>query len=791
MVEDIAVMFVMEHLPFALLSLATVAISAGLARYAWKRRAVAGATEFALLMLAIAWISCCAAADYLLSTVALPLKLLANQLYVIGGAVASMFLLLFVLRYTHRDQWLTRRHLILLWVMLAVGIVVMLANEWHRLYWPAIYADPADPTASLIYTYGPLNRLMAFYTYGITLFAAGLIIYSAARAPALYRLQYIVIVAALAVPVVANLIYYVGVFPWRSFDLTPVSYSVSGCLMAWAIFRLQFLDLAPLAQDALFANLSDGVVALNAHGQIVAVNPAAQTLLAAGERALIGVKVATLPPPWGDACAALLDCGEMERELRAGGRSIAVSKSILGARQREPVGHILLLHDVTSYRVLQDELMALNSELEDRVADRTAELQQTVARLQSEIQERQNVEATLRHMQESLADHVTGLSHHLSALYEVILLGGKSVDLDAVRRLTLTTIENALHADAGFLFNYLPGAEHFDLAVQHGFTDEQIAQLVTTETAWLLCDPIPRTILDLPTATVLPESVRIPGMQACLLAAIVRMDTAVGAVGVYWREQPALSVEEIALFRALGDQLAVLAENARLRQVREQALVQEERQRIARDLHDSVTQSLYALTLNADTAAARMQNGRTAGLEELLGRIAVASSQALREIRLLLYELRLATPDAMPLAAALQLRLDAVEKRAGIDAALAIDAGLTIAPPVAQALYWITVEALNNSLKHAAARHVTVSIHRSGADIELTVTDDGDGLPPAVEQRGGFGLRSMAERAAQYGGTLAVGATATGGAQVTVRMAAVTQQPDPGNILREREAIDE
>ena len=97
-------MFVIERLPFALLSLATAAISVELAYYAWRRRAVSGAAEFALLMLAIAWIACCGAADYLLSTTALSLKLLANLLYVIGGAVASMFLLLFVLRYTHRDQ---------------------------------------------------------------------------------------------------------------------------------------------------------------------------------------------------------------------------------------------------------------------------------------------------------------------------------------------------------------------------------------------------------------------------------------------------------------------------------------------------------------------------------------------------------------------------------------------------------------------------------------------------------------------------------------------------------------
>lgn len=764
-------MFVAAHAPLALLSLATTVISLVLARYAWRQRTVAGAFEFGWLMVAVAWASFASAVEYLLSTEALAAKILANQIYVIGGASASLLLFLFAVRYTHCDRWLTRGWLIVLWGGVAARVGLALTNEWHHLYWVAVEPAWADPAAPLVFTYSALNRTASVFTYGLMVLGGFFLIRSALRAPVLYRSQAALLTIALAIPLMANLVYYFDFGAWSSVDYTPIAFGLSSLLLAWAIFRFQFLDLAPIAQDALFANLSDGVIAINAHGVIVAVNPAAQQLLNTNEQMLIGAAAAAIAAPWGSVFAVALDNNQPQQEAKIASRSISVACTPLQGHNRQYVGHILMLHDVTTHRKLQGELVRLNSELEERVVARTAELERTVERLQAEVEERQRAEATLRKMQESLADHIAGLSSNLSVLYEVILLGGQSLDLGAVRHLTLETIVKALHADAGFIFHYLGGSLQFEVASQQGFTVEEIAQLMTVEPAWILDDSIPRTILYLHTADVdVPVAVRIAGMQACILAAIHRVGTPVGALGVYWRETPSLSVEEIALFRALGDQLAILSENVRLRNEREQALVQEERRRIARDLHDSVTQSLYALTLSADTAVVRLRYGKSEGLAALLGRIATAANQALREIRLLLYELHLATPDAMPLADALQLRLDAVEKRAGISAKLEVEDILGLLPAVTHALYWIAVEALNNSLKHAAAEHVAVSIYRIESAIELSVTDDGVGLTPQSGNFGGFGLRSMAERAAQFGGVVSLFTAPSGGTQVVVRI---------------------
>ena len=761
-------MFVVQHWFLAFLSLATAVICAALAHYAWRQRTVAGASEFAWLMLTVAWISINGAADAILSTRALSLKLLVNQLYVVGGATAALLLFLFAVRYTHRDHWLTRNRLILLWSLVIVDASLILTNPWHHRYWPVIHVDPIDPAAPLVFTYSPLYRVLVFYTYGLALMAAGLIFYSGLRAPAPYRLQNAILIAALAIPVAANIVYYVGAGPWRNYDFTPLSYGVSGLLMAWAVFRHQFLNLAPLAQDALFASLGDGVIAVNMHRQIVAANPAAQRLLVAGESILIGQSLSALPAPWGAALISALDVAETP-EVNVDDRVFAITHSMLTAQQEQHVGYILLLHDVTAYRVLQDNLVQLNSKLEARVAARTIELQATITHLRTEIEERQRIGNALRDMQESLADHVAGLSTHLSVLYEMILLGGRALNIDSVRRLTLETVENALHTDAGFVLNYLPAAQRFELAVQRGLGDEQAHRLAQEGRKWLLEDSIPRTILHLSDAPGIPNAIHIPEMESCVITSIFRMGAPVGALGVYWRQQPVLSVEQIALFRALGDQLAVLAENVRLRQAQERALVQEERQRIARDLHDSVTQSLYALALGADTAAERLLHGRIDRLDELLAQVGMAAHQALREIRLLLYELRLATPEAMPIAEALQVRLDAVERRAGIDAHLEIAEGVLIPDASAQSLYWIIIEALNNSLKHAAAQRVDIRLLADGDSLVLTVSDDGVGISPEAGATHGYGLRSMSERAAQIGGALQIERSPSGGAQICVR----------------------
>jgi signal transduction histidine kinase len=117
-----------------------------------------------------------------------------------------------------------------------------------------------------------------------------------------------------------------------------------------------------------------------------------------------------------------------------------------------------------------------------------------------------------------------------------------------------------------------------------------------------------------------------------------------------------------------------------------------------------------------------------------------------------------------------QARLDSVETRAGLEITLEVEGERRLPPTVEEELFWITQEALNNVVKHAQAREVTVRLELGGEEVELEVRDDGVGFELTEAGRsGGVGLGSMQERAARVGGELAIESAPTGGTRVTVR----------------------
>ena len=156
-----------------------------------------------------------------------------------------------------------------------------------------------------------------------------------------------------------------------------------------------------------------------------------------------------------------------------------------------------------------------------------------------------------------------------------------------------------------------------------------------------------------------------------------------------------------------------ISDRVRLSEAQAQAAL-EERQRLARELHDSVTQSLYSLTLLAEASRRTAQAGEVEKVVGNIARLGETAQQALKEMRLLVYELRPLALEQAGLADALQHRLDAVEKRAGINAQLRVELDVKLPPHVENALYRIAQEALNNSLKHAEANKVVVSLRSSG-----------------------------------------------------------------------------
>jgi signal transduction histidine kinase len=192
------------------------------------------------------------------------------------------------------------------------------------------------------------------------------------------------------------------------------------------------------------------------------------------------------------------------------------------------------------------------------------------------------------------------------------------------------------------------------------------------------------------------------------------------------------------------------------RQERNEAIF-EERIRLARDLHDSTTQSLYSALLFSETGKKLIERGDLEGAAYYQSRVSNVVHEALKEMRLLVFELRPLKLEEEGLVGALQMRLDAVESRSGIEACLYAEDIPSLPPRISKNLYYITQESLNNSLKHAKAENVNVKIQFEDSNLMIAVVDDGQGfnLEEAIE-RGGMGLVNMQARIEDIEGGLRI-----------------------------------
>jgi two-component system sensor histidine kinase UhpB len=198
---------------------------------------------------------------------------------------------------------------------------------------------------------------------------------------------------------------------------------------------------------------------------------------------------------------------------------------------------------------------------------------------------------------------------------------------------------------------------------------------------------------------------------------------------------------------------------------------EEERRRLARDLHDEVNQALTAILLRLEALAQDTPPQRAAELAELKRLV----NQAMEELLNLARQLRPSALDDHGLLPAVETQLRRFSARTGIDVRLNSDGDLDDLPEVVQtAIYRVAQEALTNVTRHAGASLVELELEEQAGGAELRVRDDGGGFDPAVVARGdtgsGLGLVGMAERARLVGGELDVRSAPGGGTTITLRV---------------------
>ena len=226
----------------------------------------------------------------------------------------------------------------------------------------------------------------------------------------------------------------------------------------------------------------------------------------------------------------------------------------------------------------------------------------------------------------------------------------------------------------------------------------------------------------------------------------------------YLRDRKGVVIQAIESFwdiTALKETHEKLArETNKRKNLAKEAAVLEERSRLARELHDSVTQSLYSVSLLAETAKHLAQSGDYTNTRKSLGELSGTVQETLKEMRLLIYNLRPEILKKEGFAGAIQQRLDTVESRSGIRGELIFAGEGELSEPEEDTFYRIIQEALNNTLKHSSANLVQVKMNVGDKAVELKIFDDGIGFEPGkVSDKGGIGLISIQERAEHLGGS--------------------------------------
>lgn len=376
---------------------------------------------------------------------------------------------------------------------------------------------------------------------------------------------------------------------------------------------------------------------------------------------------------------------------------------------------------------------------------------------------------------EALENLVQNRTRELQTIYQVTSAASQSLDISQTFQQALALTVQAVDAQIGYITLLDETGEWIELVAEFN-TPAYIRNLIERQPiansleGWVIEHKEALILSDM-AAHVRSTRLSLPGTFLSYTGVpMLLQDRAVGVLSILCPSNQALSKESVTQISFIAGHLGLLVENQRLYQQAEKNAIVEERSRLARDLHDSVTQLLYSAALFSTGAKQFLAQGKPEAIPQYLDQIEQITQQALREMRLMVFELRSTSARKMGPIEAVQNRLAAVERRSGITAELR-GANLPDMPPdVEQTLLRVVMEALNNALKHSFASNITVSFESLAGWVTAVVQDNGNGFDlEAGRLSGGVGLASMRERVEEVGGTINIESEKGKGTVVTVR----------------------
>jgi nitrate/nitrite-specific signal transduction histidine kinase len=400
---------------------------------------------------------------------------------------------------------------------------------------------------------------------------------------------------------------------------------------------------------------------------------------------------------------------------------VTIASSIAGGdlNRSAPEGDDEMGTLAAAFNSMTVQLRELINSLEQRVQERTIDLRQRALQLEASAHVSREITSILEinELMNRIVDLIRKtFDYHAVGIY----LSEKSSGLLTLR------------ASSGTEFPY-PKTLNLDEKSINGRAAMQNQAVVVNDISRSFDSPVESFLPDTRSALVIPLSMG---------------ENVIGTLDVQSCLVNAFQKQEITVLQSLGDQIAIAIENANLYEQSQKLATLEERSRLARELHDSVTQALYSLALLLKGWTQIQDQGKEVKLRDVLEKTGEINQQVLKEMRLLIHELRPPDLESDGLLNALQKRLDSVENRAGLQARLLAEDFTNLPPQVEENFYRIAIEALNNAIKHSGAGQIIVRFYQQRESYRLEISDDGCGfsLEDALKT-GGLGLINMQDRA--------------------------------------------
>ncbi len=698
-----------------------VIIATTIAVVSARRRTAPGATSLILFAFALA----IATIPYTLFWDTFPqYRLLWLATTYLGLTLAPAAILTFAVEYSNRTRWLRRGNRILLLVEPFFMQLLLWTNQSHGLIFPV------NKMIQTSLVNGPWIAINTIYSDSLILIAIFLLFQTFRHGPLAYRIQSGAILVGTIAPILFDNVSLASFIAIPSLELTLIAFTITGLAFSYGLFYYRLLDIVPIARDLVVEKMSDGWVVLDKQNRIVDLNPAAEEVVGAVRGKIFGHPAEAILSNFPNVMRGVDDARELDIKgsvnTPAGWKYLNLRISPLLDKNENLLGQLVVWRDITERRLADEARQRARDEM-----------------------------FILLHSISGAASRAVSLDDFLSeAIYQIVY----SFQSQSI---VVYLVENT---------NNNPENRRLVLTAHHGLPDSGVGAMISIPEdalmiTWVLEHREALLIPDISIDSRVPASMQELGQLALLLVPMITEEHLLGIIGLTRRDSPPYSTDEIARLSAVADEVATFVYSNRQRQL---SIALAERQRLVRDLHDSVTQKLYGLIALTEAAQAGLEAGSMDMPAQVISRIGDNARQALKEMRLFLYELQPVALEREGLVAILHQRLAAVEGRADTKARLLADENIYLSLDKEVALYFITQEALNNVLRHANAKSVTVRLKQKRINVVLEVDDDGCGFDPTKEHKGGMGLKNIRERSSQIGAKLNIVSTPGMGTKISV-----------------------